>query len=161
MEKHVKAVRVFACLLAAVTFTVSATDRSLARLLASNFRSHDQSPGRVSASVSFSCAGVQGNYVWEQSADRATGYFRVRLARVEVNARSLPMPALSRINGVLAGAAMLRSSFVSCSGRYVDIQLDLHRIGSPQAVPLKTVNTSYVVELKGDELLDVRTLPDP
>ncbi|AND70914.1 hypothetical protein ATSB10_34600 [Dyella thiooxydans] len=96
--------------------------------------------------------------MWEQSGDEVTGYFHVRLTHVEVNGGSLPASALARINGVLAGPAMLRSSFVSCSGQYVNLQIDLHRMTSKPTAPIRTAEASYVVEMKGDDLLDVRTL---
>ena len=157
-----KAIRVLVSLVMASTAVPAAlaADQSLGSLIASNLSSHYQSPTKIGASVAFSCKLAKGRYEWEQSSDAETGYFRVTLVHVEVNDRSLPASELGRINGLLAGPALLRSSFVSCSGRYVDIQLDLHRILSPDAVPLKTASSSYVVQLKDADLLDVRTLPD-
>ena len=155
-----KATRVIVSLAMAsiATPVASAADQSLASLIASNLSSHYQSPAKVGASVAFSCDRAQGRYEWEQSSDAATGYFRVKLVHVEVNGRSLPAPGLARINGVLAGPALLRSSFVSCSGQYVNIQIDLHRMTSKPASSIRTANTSYVVEMKGGELLNIETL---
>lgn len=160
MEMHVRAIWILACLavVSAVPPAAAAADRSLARLLVSNLSSHYQSPARVGASVRFACAGVHGRYMWEQSSDAATGDFRVRLTRVEANGGSLPASALARINGVLAGPAMLRSSSVSCSGQYVNLQIDLHRMTSKPTASIRAAQASYVVEMKGDDLLDVRTL---
>lgn len=139
---------------------VSATGQDVARLISSNLDSHYQSPAKLRTTVAFSCGEVQGHYALEQSSDEATGYFRVKFIDVEVRGRSLPVPGLARINGALAGPAMLRSSFVSCSGQYINIQLDLHRMTSKPAAPIRTDNLSYVIELKGGELLKVVTLTD-
>lgn len=139
---------------------VSATGQDVARLISSNLSSHYQSPAKLRTTVAFSCGGAKGHYALEQSSDESTGYFRVEFIDVEVSGRSLPAPGLARINGALAGPAMLRSSFVSCSGQYVNIQLDLHRMTSKPTAPTRSENASYIIEMNGGQLLKAGRLED-
>lgn len=152
--------RMIAFLGALATSAVCTADQSLPRLVSSNMRSHFLSPEHLNTSVAFACDGSRGRYVWEQSSDGATGYFRVELVRIENDERPLSAAALAKVNAMLAGPAMLRSSFVSCSGDYLTIQLDLHRMTSKPTMPVTTENVSYAVELKGAELLSVDRLGD-
>lgn len=145
---------------ASAASATSTAGQDVAKLISSNLSSHYQAPNRIQASVTFSCDGAQGHYAWEQSLDNAIGYYRVKFVHVEVNGKTLPAPDLAKINDALAGPAIVHSSLATCSGPYVNIQLDVHRMASKPTGRIKTADIPYLVEMKGGTLLKVGKLED-